>query len=125
MGKLYLVNYHVLSKEFFYQQGIRSFSEFDKIELQPPVDIDKFLAVVCRERNEDSAVVAQHASLLIQKKELLDEYFSLHIDKEGRLHSLPSMLLGHEPELDELPQFLWNLATKVDWMSEQPCFRSI
>merc|ERR1712032_834626 len=28
-------------------------------------------------------------------------------------------------ELDELPQFLWNLATKVDWMSEQPCFRSI
>ena len=65
-------------------------------------------------------------SLLLQKKALLDEYFSLHIDEEGRLHSLPSMLLGHEPELDELPQFLWNLATRVSgWIDLFACGRLI
>ena len=44
---------------------------------------------------------------------MLLEYFALRIEEDGCLHSVPSILLGHEPELDELPQFLWNLATKV------------
>ena len=62
--------------------------------------------------------------MLLEKKELLEEYFAISIDDEGRLHTLPSMLLGHEPEVDELPQFLWNLATKVGRWVGRLLFRS-
>jgi hypothetical protein len=31
----------------------------------------------------------------------------------------------HTPELDGLPRLVYNLALKVDWSSEQMCFRDV
>lgn len=56
---------------------------------------------------------------------MLDEYFSLLINSDGRLESLPLLLKGYTPELDRLPHFLLCLATRVNWSVEKTCFQDI
>jgi DNA mismatch repair protein MLH1 len=53
---------------------------------------------------------------------MLDEYFSLSLTSEGHLESLPLLLKGYTPELDNLPHFLLCLGTRVDWSVEKTCF---
>ena len=51
--------------------------------------------------------------LLMDKREMIDEYFSLAIDEEGRVESLPMLLQRYSPNLDRLPHFLLCLGTRV------------
>ena len=51
--------------------------------------------------------------LLMGKKEMLDEYFSLCITDEGQVETLPMVLKGYTPNLDRLPHFLLCLGTQV------------
>lgn len=53
---------------------------------------------------------------------MLDEYFSLSLSSTGHLESLPLLLKGYTPELDNLPHFLLCLGTRVDWSVEKTCF---
>jgi DNA mismatch repair protein MLH1 len=56
---------------------------------------------------------------------MLHEYFSIQIDLEGRLVTLPSLLPNHVPDLDALPSFLLRIGTEVNWLEEEPCFHGI
>ena len=56
---------------------------------------------------------------------MLDDYFSLEIDEEGNLHSIPDLLEGYVPFFGGLPIFLLRLATEVDWDDEQTCFENL
>lgn len=42
-------------------------------------------------------------ALLVGRRDMLDEYFSLKIGDEGEIESLPLILPGYLPSLDKLP----------------------
>lgn len=56
---------------------------------------------------------------------MLDEYFSLHIDPAGQLHTLPLLLNAYSPNLEKLPDFLLRLGTHVNWTEEKSCFADL
>ena len=71
--------------------------------------------------NRITEMVASH---LMERREMLDEYFSLSISSEGYLLSIPMLIRGYTPSLAKLPRFLLRLGPYVDWTSEEACFRT-
>lgn len=63
--------------------------------------------------------------MLVSKSALLDDYFSLEIDEEGHLCTLPLLLPDYVPFFGKLPLFLMRLATEVDWDTEEDCLDGI
>lgn len=56
---------------------------------------------------------------------MLDDYFSLEIDQNGNLHTIPQLLEGYIPFFGGLPIFLLRLATEVNWDEEETCFQNL
>lgn len=50
---------------------------------------------------------------LLERREMLEEYFSIDIDEEAKLCAVPLILPGYTPNLDHLPSFLLCLSFKV------------
>lgn len=50
---------------------------------------------------------------LSDRREMLEEYFSIGITEDGRLEALPLVLPGFTPILDYLPSFVLCMAFKV------------
>ena len=58
--------------------------------------------------------LSQHVvEFLKTKSDMLLEYFSLEIDGDGHIVSLPLLLESYTPNLDKLPLFILRLATEV------------
>ena len=47
------------------------------------------------------------------RRDMLSEYFSLHISSEGLVETLPLLLRDFTPNLDKLPSFLMRLGPQV------------
>ncbi|GKZ44354.1 DNA mismatch repair protein [Aspergillus brasiliensis] len=138
--KLYLIDYGMFCTEFFYQIGLTDFANFGVIKLSPaPKLIDLLRIAADTERNQantssqESADEANEiftnapdlvAETLIDRREMLNEYFSLDISPDGDLLSIPLLLKGYLPSLGKLPRFLLRLGPYVDWTSEEECFRT-
>ncbi|GAB1197005.1 hypothetical protein APSETT444_006286 [Aspergillus pseudonomiae] len=140
--KLYLVDYGMFCNEFFYQIGLTDFGNFGVIRLDPaPKLIDLLQIAADAEREASSSRKANSsegnekndifdnapdlvARSLIDRREMLNEYFSLEISAAGELLSLPLLLKGYLPCLGKLPRFLLRLGPYVDWTSEEDCFRT-
>eukprot|EP00750_Incisomonas_marina_P024645 INCI5135.21.p1 GENE.INCI5135.21~~INCI5135.21.p1 ORF type:complete len:224 (-),score=36.88 INCI5135.21:403-1074(-) len=141
-----------MSKEYFYQRAIRNFSHFPRIVLQPPASLTRLLEVAfataeihnptgddsvnadASTSDDSEAQKAKQASqikeaveLLVSKADMLDEYFQISITPAGLVESLPQLEpeVEYTPQLDGLPRFIYNMAYKVDWCSEQMCFRDV
>lgn len=67
-------------------------------------------------------VVEMVAAQLIERREMLLEYFSLEVSPAGELLSIPLLVKGYTPSMAKLPQFLLRLGPHVDWAEEKPCF---
>ena len=50
---------------------------------------------------------------ILEKREMLEEYFSLTISEDGLVQRLPQLLSGYTPNLDKLPLFLMRLGPQV------------
>ncbi|KAA8652515.1 hypothetical protein EYZ11_002634 [Aspergillus tanneri] len=150
--KLYLVDYGMFCSEFFYQIGLTDFGNFGVIKLEPApkiIDLLRIGAEVEREEHEarqTSKYTQQKerasregeqeeydifsnapdivAKTLIDRREMLNEYFSLDISEQGELLSIPLLLKGYLPSLGKLPRFLLRLGPYVNWTSEAECFRT-
>ncbi|WWD18950.1 hypothetical protein CI109_103406 [Kwoniella shandongensis] len=127
--KLYLVNHASLADEHFYQLGLRQFGAFNRLRLEPSPDLRDLLRLAAGDEPglieaglSIDSVVDDISSLLVDKREMLDEYFSLSISADGQVETLPMILKGYTPNLDRLPHFLLCLGTQVDWESEKGCF---
>ena len=48
-----------------------------------------------------------------KKSDMLEDYFSMKIDENGCLASLPVLLELFTPDLDRLPMFILRLVTEV------------
>lgn len=144
--KLYLVDYGMLCSEFFYQIGLTDFGNFGMIKLDPAPKLVDLLRIAAEtERDEHESTTQQRqpnqettaeadeifnsapdmvSRTLIDRREMLNEYFSLQVSPEGALLSIPLLLKGYVPSLAKLPRFLLRLGPYVDWSSEEECFGS-
>ncbi|KAJ9132543.1 DNA mismatch repair protein Mlh1 [Pleurostoma richardsiae] len=137
--KLYLVDYGRVCYEYLYQVGLTDFGNFGVIRFSPPLDLAELLRIAAESERDaaaaaDSAeqpdfdvaeVVRLVAAQLVERRELLLEYFSLEISPAGELLSVPLLVRGYTPPLAKLPRFLLRLGPHVDWAREKPCFDSL
>ncbi|KAF9990570.1 DNA mismatch repair protein [Mortierella antarctica] len=135
---LYLVNYEAVSEELFYQICLRDFSNFGFIRLSTPVSIKEMVVMALddeqelMERSEWPAELKTKEEIaetvtkqLVNRREMLREYFSVCITDDGHLSALPMMIKGYIPNLDKLPDFLWRLGSEIDWTGEKACFQTL
>ena len=134
--KLYLIDYGMFCAEFFYQLGLTDFGNFGTIQLEPPPKLIDLLRIAAeselQQASEDyeekreifSTAPELVAKTLIDRREMLSEYFSIQISDDGNLLTIPLLLKGYVPCLGKLPRFLLRLGPYVDWTSEEECFRT-
>ncbi|KAL2023409.1 hypothetical protein VTK56DRAFT_2766 [Thermocarpiscus australiensis] len=139
--KLYLVDYGRACFEYFYQLGLTDFGNFGVIRFSPPLDLRELLTLAAEQEKANNVsgggeegeedddfdvaeVVDLVAEQLIERREMLLEYFSLEISPTGELLSIPLMVKGYTPAIVKLPRFLLRLGPHVNWTEEKPCFES-
>ncbi|KEY74175.1 hypothetical protein S7711_00335 [Stachybotrys chartarum IBT 7711] len=132
--KLYLIDYGHTCYEYFYQIGLTDFGNFGAIRFNPPLDLRKLLAMAAEVERETvisqgakfdlEAIVQKIAGQLIERREMLQEYFSLEISPAGELVSIPLLVKGYTPSLAKLPRFLLYLGPTVVWTDEKVCFET-
>jgi DNA mismatch repair protein MLH1 len=131
--KLLLIDYGMVSAEYFYQLGLTDFANFGVIKFEPSLNLHSLLTIGA-EAERANAPETQESPLdwkevisiirtqLLQRREMLKEYFNLEISPEGDLISIPLLVRGYTPSLAKLPRFLLNLGPRVDWKDEKNCF---
>jgi len=116
-------DHRLLLNDMFYQLVLQRFGRTPAL----------YLDATCRLRlgevlhaiipNSNAACRACH--LLLEKNDMLDEYFGIRFDNDGYLSKLPELLPGYAPYTTALPDLLYGLATRVDWSQELPCFGGV
>ncbi|KAK0496296.1 histidine kinase-like ATPase [Armillaria luteobubalina] len=129
--KLYLVNHAALAEELFFQLALRQFGDMTKLKLEPPPSLRKLvqIAVDVEDTSEDTKltkaqIVDRIIDILVTRRDMLSEYFSLDISPDGLVESLPLLLRDYTPNLDKVPYFLMRLGPQVNWTAEKECFES-
>ncbi|TAQ85943.1 hypothetical protein B7494_g5748 [Chlorociboria aeruginascens] len=134
--KLFLVDYGLISYEYFYQVGLTDFGNFGAIRFNPPLNLRELLVLAAEHEKistpsispeddfEVQEVVDHVCAELIKRREMLLEYFTLEISPEGELRSIPLLLKGYTPSLGKLPRFLLRLGPHVNWTNEKECFHT-
>jgi len=131
--KLFLVDYGMVSAEYFYQLGLTDFGNFGAIRFGLPLSLHELLQVGVQQlkaQEPDSTdfdwdeVVPAVVEQLISRRDMLAEYFALEITEEGELLSIPLLVKGYMPSMAKLPNFLLRLGPHVDWQDESGCFQS-
>ncbi|KAJ3426037.1 DNA mismatch repair protein mlh1 [Anaeramoeba flamelloides] len=64
-------------------------------------------------------------NLLNSQQIMLFDYFSIKIDKDNKLRTLPLVTPNYCPDPDSLPMFILRLGPEVEWETEQECFKSL
>lgn len=132
--RLFLIDYGMVSAEFFYQVGLTDFANFGAIRFNPPLILDELLQLGIDQAKAlepdsmalddwDEALLAVQSQLIAQRG-MLSEYFALDISSEGELLSIPLLIKGYMPSLAKLPDFLLRLGPHVDWTDEKGCFQT-
>lgn len=148
--KLFLVDYGRACYEYLYQVGLTDFGNFGVIRFSPPLDLRELLSVAAeaeigggthvpeeqdtvkgkgkgkaKEITFDTAeLVDRVADQLIERREMLLEYFSFEISPAGELLSIPLLVKGYTPAMVKLPHFLLRLGPHVVWDEEKACFET-
>lgn len=131
--KLFLVDYGMVSAEYFYQLGLTDFANFGAIRFGPPLNLHELLQVGVQQlksQEPDSTdfdwdeVVPAVVEQLTSRRDMLAEYFALEVSEEGELLSIPLLVKGYMPSMAKLPNFLLRLGPHIDWQNEGACFQS-
>ncbi|KAF2240009.1 DNA mismatch repair protein MutL [Viridothelium virens] len=131
--RLFLVDYGMVSNEYFYQVGLTDFGNFGCIRFNPVLDLEELLRMAAsqeqeRARNADdldwSEVIQTVKDQLISRREMLAEYFSFEVSERGELLGIPLLVKSYMPCMAKLPGFLLRLGPYVDWTDEKGCFHS-
>jgi len=152
--ELLMMNHYDLSSELFYQLALKRFGDApvaqlgtkelnvrflieQSLQLEEHIhskqvgETDQYLMpdlgeLKVSEINSDLG--RQAATCLLEKSDMLREYFSIDLtvrDSQLYLIGLPILMNGHIPAPHALPQFLLRLATEVNWEDERTCFEGI
>ncbi|KAJ8709702.1 hypothetical protein PYW08_009706 [Mythimna loreyi] len=128
--KLYLCDTTRFAEELFYETMLYDFQNFGLIKLSSPLPLEELLVLGLSSQDSEwdpelgdmRDMAQQMAELLVNKRSMLYEYFSLEINGNGELLALPLLLDGHTPFMGALPTYLVRLVTEVNWDSEKECF---
>ncbi|KAL5220094.1 hypothetical protein ABZP36_024807 [Zizania latifolia] len=138
--RLYLVNVVNVSKELMYQQALCRFGNFNAMQLSEPAPLRELLMMALKDdelmtnENDDQKLeIAEilficlqvNTEILKENAEMINEYFSIHVDQEGNLIRLPVVLDQYTPDMDRLPEFVLTLGNDVTWDDEKECFRTV
>nr|XP_015649877.1 DNA mismatch repair protein MLH1 isoform X2 [Oryza sativa Japonica Group] len=131
--RLYLVNVVNISKELMYQQALCRFGNFNAIQLSEPAPLQELLVMALKddelmsdEKDDEKLEIAEvNTEILKENAEMINEYFSIHIDQDGKLTRLPVVLDQYTPDMDRLPEFVLALGNDVTWDDEKECFRTV
>lgn len=135
--RLYLMDYASVCNEFFYQVGLSDFSNFGRIRFTNPVDIRELLKTEIYDNAELMEKYYEDApklddlinTVFIEMSEMLNEYFSIEIDKTNKeypkLKTLPMLMQNYIPSFNKLSLFLFKIGTKVNWENEQDCLGGV
>ena len=131
--KLYLFDFNKLSEGLFYQKAIFDFQNLDVFTFSEPAPLIEMLLLALEDEasswNPDHGTKEElgefAVQLLVSKRDMLDDYFSIKITQEGALVGLPVLVEQYYPFLHNIPMFLLRLATETKWDSERACFESI
>uniref|UniRef100_T1JAM6 MACPF domain-containing protein n=1 Tax=Strigamia maritima TaxID=126957 RepID=T1JAM6_STRMM len=131
-SKLYLINTCDMSEILFYQILINDFGNFGLMKLSSPPSVFDLAMMALNseesgwsEADGDKEMLANNiVALLKSKASMLDEYFSLEINEDGKLCSIPLLLDNYIPAMENLPMYILRLATEVDWNCEKECFQT-
>jgi DNA mismatch repair ATPase MutL len=134
---LYLVNHEQVARHLFYQLTLKRFQCLPRLTLATPIlitDLIKETLVI----DDESRSVEEIVSTFIRHAAMLSDYFSIDIDANGYLSSLPNILpvrmkssssssstAAYFPSATSLSKFMIKLATCVNWNHEKSCFRGI
>lgn len=131
--KLYLCNTKKIVRELIYQIILYEFGNFGVIRFSEPVPLKDLILFYLElpesgwtevdGPREDLAI--SMTDLLKEKAAMLDDYFSIEIDSDGSLHTLPLIIDKYVPNIGYLPNFLCRICTEVDWNLEKPCLEGI
>ncbi|KNG47051.1 DNA mismatch repair protein mutL [Stemphylium lycopersici] len=133
--KLFLIDYGMLCNEYFYQVGLTDFANYGYIRFNPPLSLTDLLNVAADQEKNNARGAADEVDWeevvevvreqLISKAALLSEYFSMDINPEGELCSIPLLMKDYTPSIAKLPQFLLRLGPHVNWDDEKGCFQTM
>ncbi|EGI62014.1 PREDICTED: DNA mismatch repair protein Mlh1 [Acromyrmex echinatior] len=130
---LYICNTRKLTEELFYEIMLYDFANFGIIKFSERISLFD-LAMIALDSGETGwteedgpkeELAARVKELLLEKADMMNEYFSIVMDKVGNLRSLPVLLDKYFPYEAEIPLYIMRLATEVDWRKEQLCFQNI
>lgn len=119
------------SKSLVYQLVLNNFQEFPKLRfsnpLHTPTLVKSYFELEGNGKDDMTELAEQQTESLLQERKrlMLDDYFSIEIDENGNLCAIPQIIPNYCPPLHRVPEFLFNLATKVLWTSEEDCFKSV
>ena len=129
--KLYLVDYGMVCNEYFYQLGLTDFCNYGSIVFEQPLDLRELISIAAEaeaqaidHRTDLSKVPEKVRAVLVEKREMLSEYFNMEISETGQLQSIPLLIRGYMPSLAKLPRFLMRLGPCVNWDREKECFET-
>ncbi|KAL9098104.1 MAG: hypothetical protein Q9187_009727 [Circinaria calcarea] len=140
--KLFLVDYGMLCSEYFYQVGLTDFGNFGVVRFAQPLSVSALVSLAVdaerKEKQRDAygdedagdagirwdEVPRLVSQQLVQRREMLLEYFCLEVSAAGDLLSIPLLVKGYTPSLAKLPRFLMRLGPCVDWSDEKACFHT-
>ncbi|KAF2350087.1 DNA mismatch repair protein family [Trinorchestia longiramus] len=130
---LYLTRTQHLCEQMFYQMLLKDFGNHGVIKLSTPASLSE-LAVLALDQPESGWNEADGSkesladyikTFLSSKSAMLEDYFSIKIDDEGNLCSIPYLIDDFVPAMTGLPLFVVRLTTEVNWDTEVDCFRSL
>ena len=119
--RLILIDMNAITQIHLYQRVLAKFGRFKNINLKNSLDVKTILQGV----SDNEEVIREALSVLNEKKEILQEYFSVCITEDLKLVSLPHVLENYIPPMHRVPDFLYALAFKVNWDSEIGCFSDV
>nr|CCA18006.1 DNA mismatch repair protein putative [Albugo laibachii Nc14] len=131
--KLYIVQHQKIASSYLYEQLLSRFGQLEAFQIAPALPVYELLyEALCNPRvgydEEDGPqdqLAEEMKAVLVSQGRMLAEYFSIDIDSNGMLHHLPVILPHHLPSLHSLPEFLFRLATDVNWEEEEQCVSNI
>lgn len=135
---LYICKTKHLINELFYEIMLYDFANYGVLKFSSSLSLIELAKIGLdnpesgwskkseTDKESKEAVAEKISNLLISKADMLKEYFSIVITKNGLIRSLPVLLEDYCPYVaGELPMYICRLATQVDWTNEQKCFDGI
>lgn len=66
--------------------------------------------------NEHNLFFQVNSKILKENAEMINEYFSIHVDQDGNLTRLPVVLDQYTPDMDRLPEFVLTMGNDVGFL---------